>query len=199
MNMKKWQIVVLCSLMLLLVCSLSAGVLGLSYAGVKLAPIDRVSGPEEGALPDADFSAYLSGAELDPTELYQRACRQVAYISWTRLSDDGNGVTISGSGIVVSSDGYILTNAHCVADALAANEPMQVELYGGRITTGVIVGADTETDIALLKIDAMGLSAATLSTAGVKGCQQVYVMGHPNENLKFTMTSGIVSGVDQAR
>ncbi len=198
--MKKqiWQRVILCSLAVLLVLCLGAGVIGLSFAGASIVPKADLSfrQPTFTTL-DVSLSGSSSRTEMDPTKLYDRACRQTVYIYLNLKDESGNDHTVSGSGIIVSHDGYILTNAHCVSDAKSAGLPMQVELYDGRTFTGTIVGTDPETDVALLKIEANGLQAASLSTAKLKNCQTIYVMGHPDVDLKYTMTSGIVSGQDR--
>ena len=199
MNKVIWQRVILCSLAVLLVLCLGAGLISLSLAGASIVPVAAAPSLRETvpAYLDADYSASKTGKEIDPTALYDRARRQTVYIYLSYVDESGKDHTVSGSGIIVSQDGYIMTNAHCVSDAVAAGIPMQVELYDGKTYAGEIIGADTETDVALMKIDARGLYAATLSTAKVKGCQTIYVMGHPDENLKYTMTSGIVSGLDR--
>ncbi len=198
MKDKKWRSVAVCSLVLLLIVSLSAGVVGLSLGGAAIVPVKSASGGEESVRPlEADYSVSWGEQELDPTALYDLACRQTAFIRWdNKLLGDGKQ-TVFASGIIVSQDGYILTNAHCVSEAREAGDPMEVLLFDGRCFVGEIVGADPETDVALLKVDAWGLAAATLSTAKLKGCQTVYVMGHPDDELKSTMTSGIVSGLDR--
>ena len=192
------QRVILCSLAVLLVLCLGAGVIGLSFAGASIVPKEDISlrQPTFTTL-DVSLSGSSSRTEMDPTKLYDRACRQTVYIYLNLKDESGNDHTVSGSGIIVSHDGYILTNAHCVSDAKSAGLPMQVELYDGRTFTGTIVGTDPETDVALLKIEANGLQAASLSTAKLKNCQTIYVMGHPDIDLKYTMTSGIVSGQDR--
>ena len=81
-----------------------------------------------------------------------------------------------------------------LADGMEELYDGSVELYDGRTFEGAIVGADSETDVALIKIEALGFQAATLSRSKLKNAQTVYVMGHPDSNLKYTMTSGIVSG-----
>ncbi len=197
---RKWQRVILCSLALFLILGLSAGVVGLSFAGVSIVPVSNFGVRDQSSSLSLDFSAYGTGRnELEPASLYDRACRQTVYIYWYKDKDrEASGKpSVSGSGIVVTNDGYILTNAHCVNDAKAAGDPMQVELYDGRTFTGEIVGADTESDVALLKICANGLWAATLSDARLKNCQKVYAMGNPDETLKFTMTSGIISALNR--
>ncbi len=194
---KKVKSVILCSLVLMLILSLSAGVVGLSLRGVHIVREPALSVREQGTNLEADLSASWFGMEMDPTALYERACSQTVFLYWEHEQEDGSKQTVSSSGIIISSDGYILTNAHCVSEAKSYGEPMQVELYDGRKFDGAIVGADSETDVALLKIEAAGLSAAYLSTDELKCCETVYAMGHPNNELKFTITSGIVSGLDR--
>ncbi len=198
MKNKKWQSVAVCSLVLLLIVSLSAGVVSLSLGGAAIVPATAASGGEASVRPlEADYSVSWEEAELDPTALYDLACRQTAFIRWDNKKLEEGKQTVFASGIIVSQDGYILTNAHCVSEARAAGDPIEVVLFDGRSFMGEIVGADPETDVALLKVAARGLSAAMLSTAKLKGCQTVYVMGHPDDELRYTMTSGIVSGLDR--
>ena len=195
---KKWQSVILCSLALLLILGLSAVAVGLTFTGASIVPVSNYDVRSQSASMNLDFSLYgTARTELDPSILYDRARQQTVYIYWYKDNSGSGKPSVSGSGIIVSSDGYILTNAHCVSDAKAAGDPMQVELYDGRTYTGEIVGADTETDIALLKINMNWLLAATLSNADPKNCQKVYAMGNPDETLKFTMTSGIISALDR--
>ena len=193
------QRVILCSLAVLLVLCLGAGVIGLSFAGASIVPKADLSLRESTpAFLDIELSGYGSSKEgMDPTNLYERACNQTVYLFVTYRDEEGEEHTSTASGFIVSSDGYIMTNHHCVSDAIAAGLPMLVELYDGRMYEGKIIGADSETDVALLKIEARGLQAAILSSSKLKACQTVYVMGHPDSTLKYTMTSGIISGLNR--
>ena len=93
------------------------------------------------------------------------------------------------SGIVIGSDGEILTNAHVVADV----ERVIVRLADGRQFNGKVVGIDKTTDVALLKIDARGLPAATIgNSAGVVAGEWVVAIGSPF-GLDSSATAGIVS------
>ncbi len=195
---KKWQSVILCSLAMLLILGLSAGVVCLSFAGASIVSVSDVHLREQPASLNVDFSAYGAGKlEMDPSVLYDQACRQTVFLYWEGTDADGKAHSVSGSGFVVSNEGYILTNAHVVSDALEAGVPMKVELFDGRVFDGEIIGADTQSDVALLKTTVYGLMPATLSTAKPKGCQKVYAMGNPDKTLKFTMTSGVVSSLDR--
>lgn len=180
---------------LLLFLGVSAVLLGAAFAGLQIAP--KESGLRESFEPEgmsAESAAYWMKVDLDPTVLYDRACQQVVFLSW----ESREGKLTSGSGIIITADGYILTNAHCVSDAQSEGITVKVELYTGVEYDAEIVGCDQMTDVALLKIHAQGLRAATLGDSSkLKACQTVYAMGHPDLELKYTMTSGIISGVDR--
>jgi serine protease Do/serine protease DegQ len=94
-----------------------------------------------------------------------------------------------GSGVIVSSDGYILTNNHVVADA----DELTVELSDGHKYTAKVVGADPKTDIAVIKIDATGLPAATFADSDkLRVGDVVFAVGNPL-GVGETVTMGIVS------
>ncbi len=94
-----------------------------------------------------------------------------------------------GSGVIVSSDGYILTNNHVVDGATK----LTVTLQDKQKYTAKIVGRDQQTDLAVIKIDAKGLSAASLGNSDdVKVGQWVIAVGNPFE-LMHTVTAGIIS------
>lgn len=137
--------------------------------------------------------------ELAEESIYDLALQQTVYLSWSEHDADGNTLAInSGSGIVLTADGYLLTNAHCVADAVEKGEPITAELYDGSSCPAAVVGVDTETDVALLKLDKAFPSPAVLgSSRSLRPSQRVFVMGHPAANLKFSITSGIISGLDR--
>ncbi len=96
----------------------------------------------------------------------------------------------SGSGFIVSEDGYILTNNHVVADADRVN----VTLFDKRVFPAKVVGRDSTTDVAVIKIDA-GNNLPTISLgddAKSRVGQWVLAIGNPL-TLDFTVTAGIVS------
>ena len=94
-----------------------------------------------------------------------------------------------GSGFIISTDGYVLTNAHVVAEA---NEVV-VRLADSREFKGKIVGVDTRTDVALLKLDATGLPTVKLgSSEQLKVGEWVAAIGSPFGFVN-TITAGIVS------
>ena len=94
-----------------------------------------------------------------------------------------------GSGIIVRNDGYILTNNHVVAGASI----LEVELSDDRKFDAKVIGTDEGTDLALLKIEATGLIAATLgSSESMEVGDWVIAIGSPF-GLTQTVTTGIVS------
>ncbi len=102
----------------------------------------------------------------------------------------------SGSGFIVSPDGYIITNNHVVEGATR----VRIQLHDQRIIENVqVVGRDPTTDVALLKVDAQGLTAAPLGFAdSVRVGDWVLAIGSPGfggqtGRLPGTVTVGIVS------
>ncbi len=95
----------------------------------------------------------------------------------------------TGSGVIISSDGFILTNNHVAADA----DEIKVKLADGREFKAQRVGADAETDIAVIKIEAQGLPSARLGDSDrLEQGEWVLALGSPF-GLQQTMTAGIVS------
>jgi serine protease Do len=94
-----------------------------------------------------------------------------------------------GSGIVISADGYILTNNHVVEDA----DQITVRLKDGRTFEGEVKGADSKSDIAVIKINATGLTPAKLGDSDATRVGEfVLAIGAPFE-LSDTVTVGHVS------
>lgn len=83
------------------------------------------------------------GEVMDAVEIYEKCVPSVVSIQ-----ADGEGEYSTGTGVVMSADGYILTNAHVVADSLR----MSVLLSDGRVMEARLVGADAGEDLAVLKV-----------------------------------------------
>ncbi|HOB31596.1 MAG TPA: DegQ family serine endoprotease [Verrucomicrobiota bacterium] len=98
-----------------------------------------------------------------------------------------------GSGVLVSEDGYILSNYHVVEGA----EEITVETANGREFTAKLIGTDPPTDIAVLRIDARNLPAATFADSSqLRVGDVVLAIGNPF-GIGQTVTAGIVSGTDR--
>ena len=95
----------------------------------------------------------------------------------------------SGTGFIVSKDGYILTNNHVVADA----DKVTVTLLDKRSFTAKVIGRDSTTDVAVIKVDGTDLPVASLGDDNVARVGQwVVAIGNPL-GLDFTVTAGIIS------
>lgn len=100
----------------------------------------------------------------------------------------------AGSGIVISADGYIATNDHVIADA----NQVTVRLRNGQEYEAKLVGTDAQTDIALLKIEAQNLQAATFGDSDKLSVgEKAVVIGNPLGELGGTVSCGIISAVDR--
>jgi serine protease Do len=96
----------------------------------------------------------------------------------------------SGTGFIISPDGYILTNNHVVDGA----KKVTVTLFDEKSYTASIIGTAPDNDIALLKIDAAGLTAVKLGNSDnlIVG-EPIFAIGNPLGELTYTVTAGIVS------
>lgn len=100
-----------------------------------------------------------------------------------------------GSGILISGDGYILTNNHVVDGAV--DDKIEVALNDKRIFEGRVVGQDTSTDLAVLKIDGRNLPSITIGNSEeVDVGEWVLAIGNPFR-LRSTVTAGIVSALSR--
>jgi serine protease Do len=110
-----------------------------------------------------------------------------------------------GSGFVVDPDGYIITNAHVIADAQRVQVLLPPAKADGSLTTALspkmnivparVIGLSTELDLAVLKVDNMKLPALRLATySDVRQGETVFAFGSP-AGLRNTLTHGLVSAV----
>jgi serine protease Do len=128
----------------------------------------------------------------------------VVRITASGVTTDPNGGTIPaqgvGSGLIFDPAGWILTNKHVVqidSDTIASS--LTVELKDGRQFKGTVYGVDTLTDLAIVKIDATGLTAAPIgSSADIKVGELAIAIGSPLGTYSNSVTSGIVSGTGRS-
>ncbi|HEX7342137.1 MAG TPA: trypsin-like peptidase domain-containing protein [Rhodanobacteraceae bacterium] len=95
-----------------------------------------------------------------------------------------------GSGVIVSPGGYVLTNNHVIAGA----QNIQVLLYDGRVAQAKVVGADPDTDLAVLKLNVGHLPAIQMATRKPRVGDVVLAIGNPL-GIGQTVTMGIVSAI----
>ena len=100
----------------------------------------------------------------------------------------------AGSGVVLTADGYIATNEHVISGA----NTLKVRLSGGTTYTAALVGSDVKTDLAVLKIDAKGLTPVKLADSSkARVGDFVIAVGNPLGALGGTVTEGIISALDR--
>jgi serine protease Do len=109
--------------------------------------------------------------------------------------DSARRVVARGSGVIVSSDGYVLTNHHVIV----GSDRIRVSLADRREVVARLIGSDTHTDIAVLKIEADRLSPAPLGdSTKVRVGQFALAMGNPF-GVGQTVTMGIIGAVGRGR
>lgn len=202
-GMRPGAIVALC-----LVCSILASILGAAGAYLAMRDGDSLLGDVVDEVvptqtPVLTTNASGAGAVNETAAyVYDLACQQVVGITTeiTYYNIFGQvSAAVAGSGFVIDEAGYILTNYHVVEEAYAGDYEVSVVMYDGTEYIAEIVGFDEDTDLAVLKIEANGLSAAELGDSETLTVGQVvYTVGNPLGELSYTMTSGIISARDRA-
>ena len=118
---------------------------------------------------------------------------QVVYSQWSWYGQN-QVESGAGSGVIISSDGYILTCAHVVDGASSITVTI-----GDKDYTATLVGEDTTSDIAVIKIDADGLTPATVGNSdSLKVGQSVMAVGNPLGELGGTVTGGMISALNRS-
>lgn len=142
-----------------------------------------------------DFKVTLSnehGKELSLQELYDQCSKSIVAIKGYQDGVDGY---YWGSGIILSEDGLILTNTHVIENCDTAS----VTLFDNSSYDAALVGADSTSDIAVLRIEATGLTPASFGdSAELAIGDQVAAIGNPlGETFRMTLTDGIISAIDR--
>lgn len=147
-----------------------------------------------------DYTTLATGSgEMSVAEVAAKTADSVVEITTESVT---NGYTWlqqyvtagAGSGVILTEDGYIVTNNHVIEDA----SKITVRLHDGNTYQATLIGTDSKTDVALLKIDATGLTPATLgdSDSLVVG-ETAVAVGNPLGELGGTVTNGIISALDR--
>ena len=130
---------------------------------------------------------------------------EVSYTVNSMFFNQQSTATATGSGIIISEDGYIITNNHVISSSSASSyytigeaNSIKVTLNGDENKYDAkIVGTDSQTDLAVIKIDKTGLTAAELgSSSSVQVGEFAMAVGNP-VNMTSTVTTGIVSAVNR--
>ena len=143
-------------------------------------------------LPRPEVGEDGTDPHLSFQEIYQLVSPSVVLIEVSIRSAFGIGIG-SGTGIVISEHGFILTSAHVIEDA----RNITVTLYNGLRFEANLVGMDAQTDLAVLKIDATGLTPAMFGDSDLTQVgEEVAVIGNPLGQF-HTMSNGIISAVNR--
>lgn len=142
-----------------------------------------------------DFELILAPAgeaELSLQEIYSQCASSIVAISGYMEGISGYNW---GTGVVLSEDGLILTNTHVINGCSRAT----VTLYDDSVYEAQLIGADSISDIAVLKIQAEGLVPAVFGESGALTVgDQVAAIGNPlGETFRMTMTDGIISAIER--
>ena len=188
---------------LVLACAVVGGAAG--YGGAALAGGSTSGGKT--TINESDRTATAvqikkvdGKTKMQPAEVYASTVNSVVSINTTSTSGTnifGQAVETAsaGSGFIISQDGYIVTNYHVVKGATS----VKVTLYNGDTYDATVIGGDSDYDVAVIKIDATGLSPVTLGNSeDVNVGDTVLAIGNPLGELTFSMSQGIVSCCDRA-
>src|SRR5579862_180017 len=124
----------------------------------------------------------------------ENVCPSVVSVEVLRLSSRRAGRGGTGSGFFFRPDGYLLTNSHVVH----GSDLIQLTFQDGRQMSAELVGDDTETDLAVLKVDGGGLPVTPLGKSSqMKVGQLVVAVGNPL-GFQCTVTAGVVSALGRS-
>ena len=179
----------------------AGGFVGAKYGGGSKVVIQQVERPASSDSSTGNSISATSGTGLTTAQVAEMVSPSVVVItteqvvysqwSWYGQSQVESG---AGSGVIISSDGYILTCAHVVSGA--SNITVTI---GDKDYPATLVGEDSTSDIAVVKIDATGLTPATVGNSdSLKVGESVMAVGNPLGELGGTVTSGIVSALNRS-
>ena len=185
---------------LALCCSLLGGVIG--GIGVNLATGKK--GPHTTTITQGDRENTVieivtreTGTLMTPAEVYAANVNSTVGITTqvtTNLWGFQTTSAASGSGFILTEDGYILTNHHVIEDASA----IHVSFFDGQSAPATLIGYDASNDIAVLKVDATGLTPVTLGdSANMNVGDDVVAIGNPLGELTFSLTTGAISALER--
>ena len=186
---------------LVLACAVVGGAAG--YGGAALAGGSTSGGKT--TINESDRTATAvqikkvdGKTKMQPAEVYASTVNSTVSINCSTTTNVFGQTTqsaSSGSGFIISEDGYIVTNYHVISGASS----VKVTLYNGDTYDATVIGGDSDYDVAVLKINAAGLTPVTLgNSADVNVGDSVLAIGNPLGELTFSMSGGYVSSCNRA-
>lgn len=197
-------------------CAILGSILGGGVAGYLLrnntaAPTTVQESTQQQKVPQAPIPSSTkpavrpvspndSSVNLTPSEIYENYVDAVVGITnqgtVTNIYGQITSAASCGSGFIISEDGYVLTNYH-VVESYNENE-LTVSLHNKEEYEAELIGYDDANDVALLKINATGLTVAPLGDSDtLQVGDQVAAIGNPLGELDFSMTVGFISAMDR--
>ncbi len=153
-------------------------------------PSERLNlSPDNGGTASTDTTSVVQNCMASVVGIYV-GNTTVSYATGETTERD----TGSGSGVIVTDDGYIVTNNHVVEGA----DTIHVYLLDGTKYEATLVGRDSYSDLAVIKIEASDLPAAKIgNSSNVTVGETVYAIGNPLGVLTSSVSKGIISGLDR--
>ena len=195
---------------LCLICALLGGIGGAAIvSGSFGGRLEALEGELEAAKAESPVQetpviggSIASNGSLLPADIYNIACTQVVGITtevtYTNFFGMTSSSAVSGSGFIISEDGYVLTNYHVISYAYEGNSVATVIMHDGTRYEAEVVGVEAANDIAVLKIEAVGLTPVTFGDSDkLMVGDTVYPVGNPLGELEFSMSTGHVSALDR--
>ena len=190
---KKTTVLVAVGLVLALLMGLLGSAIGNSLFGKGSTTI--YEGQRESSV--IDVSKIDTGKLMTPAEVYAANVNSTVGITTSVTTNYWGFQTTSaasGSGFILTADGYVLTNYHVIE----SSNSISVTLYDGKSYDAVLIGYDESSDIAVLKIDAEGLTPVVLGDSdNLNVGDSVVAIGNPLGELTFSLTSGAVSALNR--
>lgn len=190
---KKTTVLVAVGLVLALLMGLLGSAIGNSLFGKGSTTI--YEGQRESSV--IDVSKIDTGKLMTPAEVYAANVNSTVGITTSVTTNFWGFQTTSaasGSGFILTGDGYVLTNYHVIE----SSNSISVTLYDGKSYDAVLIGYDESSDIAVLKIDAEGLTPVVLGDSdNLNVGDSVVAIGNPLGELTFSLTSGAVSALNR--
>ncbi len=177
---------------IIVVAVISAMLGGVIAAYIVPKNYDSAMAAQDVTIPADNVSGLISAVSEKVSPAVVSVNNMVPVNSNFRIQYQAQG---SGSGFIFNKDGYIVTNNHVVQGA----QRIEVGLQNGSKVVAKLVGTDSKTDLAVLKIDGTNLPVATLGDSDkIKVGQLAIAIGNPlGEQYSGTVTAGIVSGLNR--
>lgn len=144
-----------------------------------------------------DITAIDTSKEMTPAEVYAANVNSTVGITTSVTTNFWGFHTTSaaaGSGFILTDDGYIITNHHVIENS----DSITVSLYDGTTYEAELIGYDASNDIAVLKVEAEGLTPVVIGDfENLNVGDSVIAIGNPLGELTFSLTSGAVSALDR--